>query len=343
MRESKLVSISNFSGGNQDPISWLEEFTRACDANGTSDNRKLLVVPAYLKEPASTWWTMNQTLQAGDANRITQWTGNNNNSDFKTNFVNTFCTTTLTEIWTTELEKRQQNLNENVDSYASALQELYRRVEVNGFQYPEAMKARRLVNGLLPELHLMVKPHNDQTWTAALDRAKAYELTYQNQKSVTAYMNRYAPTTPNTQSNELSNAITTLTQQFSQLMTNMSSQQTQQPQYGQPRRNYQNNYQNNYRQQRPNQQNRPYQQPANLVCYNCGQPGHIRRDCSTINNNNNFNNNNSMMNNNNRQVPIINNTLNPQQTNNTSTDQTKALQQLLNQLVATQQQEQPKN
>ena len=49
------------------------------------------------------------------------------------------------------------------------------------------------------------------------------------------------------------------------------------------------------------------------------------------------------MNNNNRQVPIINNTLNPQQTNNTSTDQTKALQQLLNQLVATQQQEQPKN
>ena len=55
MRESKLVSISNFSEGNQDPISWLEEFTRACDANGTSDNRKLLVVPAYLKGPASTW------------------------------------------------------------------------------------------------------------------------------------------------------------------------------------------------------------------------------------------------------------------------------------------------
>ena len=42
-------------------------------------------------------------------------------------------------------------------------------------------------------------------------------------------------------------------------------------------------------------------------------------------------------------MPIVNNTLNPQQTNNTSTDQTKALQQLLNQLVATQQQEQPKN
>jgi esterase/lipase len=111
------------------------------------------------------------------------------------------------------------------------------------------MKARRLVNGLLPELHLMVKPHNDQTWTAALDRAKAYELTYQNQKSVTAYMNKYVPNIPNTQTNELSNAITTLTQQFSQLMTNLSTQQNQQDyqnQYNQPRRNYQNNYQNNY-------------------------------------------------------------------------------------------------
>ena len=40
------------------------------------------------------------------------------------------------------------------------------------------MKSRQLVNDLLPELYLMVKPHNDQTWTAALDRARAYELTY---------------------------------------------------------------------------------------------------------------------------------------------------------------------
>ena len=54
MKESKLVSISNFSGDNQDPISWLEEFTRACNTNETNDNRKLLVVLAYLKESAFT-------------------------------------------------------------------------------------------------------------------------------------------------------------------------------------------------------------------------------------------------------------------------------------------------
>ncbi|CAG8674919.1 2693_t:CDS:1, partial [Funneliformis caledonium] len=41
--------------------------------------------------------------------------------------------------------------------YVCALQELYRRIEAPAFNYPAAMKARRLVNGLLPELHLMVK------------------------------------------------------------------------------------------------------------------------------------------------------------------------------------------
>ena len=136
------------------------------------------------------------------------------------------------------------------------------------------------------------------------------------------------------QTNKLNNAITTLTQQFSQLMTNLSSQQNQQSQYNQPRRNFQ----NNYRQQRP-QQNRQYQQPANIVCYTCGQPGHIKRDCPTVNNNN-FNN---QLINNNRQVPIINNIPIQQPANNQTTDQTKVLQQLLNQLVANQQQEQPKN
>ena len=100
-------------------------------------------------------------------------------------------------------------------------------------------------------------------------------------------------------------------------MTNLSSQQNQQSQYNQPRRNFQ----NNYRQQRP-QQNRQYQQPANIVCYTCEQPGHIKRDCPTVNNNNNFNN---QLINNNRQVPIINNIPIQQPANNQTTDQTKVL------------------
>ena len=97
-RESRIADLPYFYGGNQDPISWLEDFTRACNANGINDNRKLEVVPAYLKNSASTWWTNNQALANNHANRIAAWAGNNNNTDFTTGFPAAFRSQTLVEI-----------------------------------------------------------------------------------------------------------------------------------------------------------------------------------------------------------------------------------------------------
>ncbi|PKC52987.1 hypothetical protein RhiirA1_404605, partial [Rhizophagus irregularis] len=136
----------------QDPVAWLEDFTRACNANGIANGRKLEVVPAYLKGAASTWWNANQALPNNNQNKITVWTGNNNNTDFIQNFPVAFRIQTLVEIWTTELEQRRQQPGEDVNTYAAALQKLYRRVETNAFAYPEAIKARKFVNGLLPDL-----------------------------------------------------------------------------------------------------------------------------------------------------------------------------------------------
>ncbi|GET04038.1 hypothetical protein RCL_jg24368.t1 [Rhizophagus clarus] len=70
---------------------------------------------------------------------------------------------------TTELEQRRQQPGKDVNTYAAALQELYRRVETNAFAYLEAIKAQKFVNGLLPDLYVTVKPHNDQTWNGAVD------------------------------------------------------------------------------------------------------------------------------------------------------------------------------
>src|SRR5690242_9754926 len=97
----------------------------------------------------------------------------------------------------TELERRRQQPEENVDAYATSLQELYRRVEHGAFNFSEAIKARKFVNRLLPDLYVNIKLHNDQTWVGAMDRAKSYELTYQDQAAITAYMNKYAPAVPN--------------------------------------------------------------------------------------------------------------------------------------------------
>jgi hypothetical protein len=281
MRGVRIAEIPTFNGGNQDPIAWLEDFTRSCNANGIPDNQKLQVVPAYLKGSASTWWSTNQLLPANDNNRIINWTGNNN-IDFDHHFINEFKTQTLLEIWTTEFERRHQRPDESVDSYAAALRELYKRIETNGFAYPEHLKARRFVNGLIPELHINVKPHNDQTWNAALNRAKSYELTYKDQKAVTAYMSKYTASPVNNTTSELQNAIALLTQKITEINTNVNTQST-------PRRNwrnnnnYNNNNYNNNNQQRNNQNNTYNRQ--NLICYSCGQPGHTKRNCPTLNNN----------------------------------------------------------
>lgn len=163
-RELRVAELSYFYGGSQDPVSWLEEFSKSCNANGIADARKIEVVPAYLKGPAASWWTTNQALPNGNANRIVVWTdGNANNTNFIVNFPAAFRSQTLVEIWTTELERKRQQPGESVDDYAAALQELYRRVEHGAFNFPEAMKARKFVNGLLPDLYVNVKPHNDQT------------------------------------------------------------------------------------------------------------------------------------------------------------------------------------
>ena len=232
-----------------------------------------------MKNSASTWWTNNQALANGHANRITAWASNNNNTDFIVGFPAAFRSQTLVEIWTTELEKRRQQSGESVDDYASALFELYRRVEIPAFQYPDAYKARRLVSGLLPELHLLIKPFNDQTWNAALERAKQYELTYKDTTAVQAYMSKYsAPSTVDNQVNTLNNAIAALSQQIQQLNIGNNN-----------RRNYQGNQRNNqmnYQQNsQPNNNNNRFNNytannnRGNLTCYGCGQPGHIKRNC----------------------------------------------------------------
>ncbi|GET04440.1 hypothetical protein GLOIN_2v1869520 [Rhizophagus clarus] len=230
-KEGRIAELPYFYGGNQDPIAWLEDFTQACNANSIANNRKLEVVLAYLKSAASTWWNANQALPNNDLNKVIVWTGNNNNTDFIQNFLMAFRTQTLVKIWTTELE-----------------------VETNAFVHPEAIKACKFINGLLPDLYVTVKPHNDQTWNSAVDRAKAYELTHQDQHAT----------------------IQELTKQVQQLSA----------------RNWGN--QNNYQQVASQSNNRPQQQ-SRVICYSCGQPGHIVRFCSARDNgvvppNNNNNN-----------------------------------------------------
>ncbi len=166
------AQIPAFHGGNQDPVAWLRDFNLASNANGWGAARKLQVVPAYLKGSVATWYQITN-----NATNFVAWDGANNATDFSHTFLNRYRTAAMIEMWETELDQRQQQSSESVDEYASAIQDLYQRVNTAAFQYPDNVQARKFVSGLQPELYMAVKPFADQTLTNAINRAKACELT----------------------------------------------------------------------------------------------------------------------------------------------------------------------
>ena len=134
-RGFQAATVPSFYGGNQDPITWLNEFNHACAANGWNAARKLQVVPAYLKGTAAIWW---QTVVN---NPINAWDGIANNNTFEHVFLQQFRTPALVEMWSTKLDQRQQRPNETVDQYASAIRELYQCINTPAFAYPDNVQA----------------------------------------------------------------------------------------------------------------------------------------------------------------------------------------------------------
>ncbi|RGB33397.1 hypothetical protein C1646_761753 [Rhizophagus diaphanus] len=99
-----------------------------------------------------------------------------------------------------------------------------------------------------------------------VNRAKAYELTHRDQGAVSAYLNKFMPITTTDHTGDLLKAIQDLSRQVQSIGSG-----------------YRGNRNNNGF-QNANQQ--PTQgRPNQVVCYSCGEPGHISRTCPNRNNN----------------------------------------------------------
>ncbi|CAG8629027.1 9885_t:CDS:2, partial [Ambispora leptoticha] len=187
-RELNLVSYPDFSGGEQDPITWLEDVEKAFEANQVQDNRKIPVVIPHLKGTAATWWVAAKTIRPP----IDRWNDPHHaGQSFRPHFIAQFRTPALESKWFAQLTQRKQGPTEDVDSYHMAIEELIRRVEAGGHRYPGTAKAQMFINGLRPELSTAVAPFMPNTLSAAYERAKAFENSF---KQNPLYYNPYLTT-----------------------------------------------------------------------------------------------------------------------------------------------------
>src|SRR4051794_25904613 len=73
-REMNLVVYPDFFGGEQDPITWIEEVEKIFDVNMIPNDQKIAVITPRLRGSVATWWTIRRNQNS----RIDRWNDNNN-------------------------------------------------------------------------------------------------------------------------------------------------------------------------------------------------------------------------------------------------------------------------
>ncbi|PKC00129.1 hypothetical protein RhiirA5_403357 [Rhizophagus irregularis] len=260
-RNHNVAQVPTFSGGNQDPITWLNEFNATTTANRWNIAWKLQIVPAYLKGPAAVWY--QTAVQAP----INAWAAAANANNFEHAFLTRFRTAAM-------------------------------RVNDAAFAYPDNLQARKFVSGLQPELYMAVKPFGDQTLADAIGRAKGCELTLRLGK--TKLLNYAGQTT--SEITELTKLVAALTEQITEIGKKVTGNRPP------PRSDSRNP-------NAPSRSNRP------IVCYACGEPGHVSRRCPI--NSMNVNNTNAAV------APVV---TAPPTSTSTTNDTQSLVQELLKQL-----------
>ncbi|CAB5202718.1 unnamed protein product [Rhizophagus irregularis] len=147
-KESRLVNFPVFKGGNQEPIEWIEAFSRACVANRDSQERAIVLVASYLKGIALTWYNRQN---------ITFWENDNNpQRSFTHLFKDHFCNPFRISQWKHQLRNRKQKQGETIEEYIAAITKLWKRVDPTDRQM-ELDKIHEFIEGLRPEFVVPVQ------------------------------------------------------------------------------------------------------------------------------------------------------------------------------------------
>ncbi|CAG8634586.1 3369_t:CDS:2, partial [Diversispora eburnea] len=152
-------------------------------------NRQLHQLPIMAQQQpqasAATWWT----IRRGQQPLIDRWNDPNNiPQSFRPTFIAHFRTATLEAKWFAQLTQRKQLPTESVDTYHAEMEELIRRVEAGGHQYPDTSKAQMFINGLRTELSAGVAAFTPNTLQAAYEKAKALETIHKQNPVYAAFL-----------------------------------------------------------------------------------------------------------------------------------------------------------
>ncbi|KAG9294926.1 hypothetical protein G9A89_003266, partial [Geosiphon pyriformis] len=248
-----IAKIPEFNGEDIEtsPQEWLNQVTKAGDANGWNAARMLKTIFYFLKRTTGEWFenlaTPFNDWNAFKAAFLEQFTDNNTSITLHNCFRNI-----------------KQEPSESSMTYIGKFNKLLRRIhqlETNNY-YSDAQILDQFIAGLKDKLIKKVRPHVPEDLNSVIQHAKRYEMAME-EANRTKLVNLAIGKT----SSAAEEKIDQLTKKVENYFTN---QQQQQPQrYQLPQRRNQNNF-------APLSNN----QPQN--CHYCGISGHWKRDCRKL-------------------------------------------------------------
>ncbi|KAG9299051.1 hypothetical protein G9A89_020364 [Geosiphon pyriformis] len=144
---------------------WLDQVTKAGDANGWNAARMLRTIPYFLKGTAEEWFENLATLfndwNAFKAVFLEQFTDNNTSITFRNRFQNI-----------------KQEPSESVMTYIGKFNKLLRQIrqlETNDY-YSDAQILDQFITGLKDKLIKKVRPHVPEDLNSAIHHVKRYEM-----------------------------------------------------------------------------------------------------------------------------------------------------------------------